>query len=344
MKRTLAILAVAIGIAVIGAATFAWHTLSQFRETPHGTPLEKVVEVPSGASPRTVVRLLARAGVLADDQTGWLYVRWIRRDPRPFKAGQYAFAGALRPDEVLDRIHRGEVKLYRFTVPEGLRIEEIAEIVERSGLARAAEFARLARDPAVAAALDVPFPSLEGYLFPDTYAFAWGVSPQRILEAMVRRFRDVLTAAEAKRRSTVLLSEREVVTLASIVEKETGQPDERPRIACVFHNRLRKGMRLQTDPTVMYATFLRTGRWSKNITKADLLTPHPYNTYSTAGLPPGPIANPGAAAVEAVLAPGECSDLFFVSRNDGTHVFCPDLKCHNAAVAHWQIEFHRRKR
>ena len=174
---------------------------------------------------------------------------------------------------------------------------------------------------------------MEGYLFPDTYAFAWGVTPQRILEAMVRRFREVLAASEAKRQPTVLLSERELVTLASIVEKETGRPAERPRIACVFHNRLRKGMRLQTDPTVMYATFLRTGRWSKNISKADLLTPHPYNTYAVAGLPPGPIASPGAAAVEAALAPGDCSDLFFVSRNDGTHVFCPDLKCHNAAVA-----------
>jgi UPF0755 protein len=344
MKRTLTILVVAIAIAALGAGAIAWHTFTQFRATAHGTPLEKVVEIPVGASPRTVVRLLARAGVLSDDRIGWIYVRWIRRDPRPFKAGQYAFAGALRPDEALERIHRGEVKLYRFTVPEGLRIEEIAEIVGRSGLAGAEEFARLARDPAVAAALDVPFASLEGYLFPDTYAFAWGVAPQRILEAMVRRFRDVLTAAEAKRRPTVLLSEREVVTLASIVEKETGQPEERPRIACVFHNRLRKGMRLQTDPTVMYATFLRTGRWSKNITKADLLAPHPYNTYSTTGLPPGPIASPGAAAVEAVLAPGECSDLFFVSRNDGTHTFCPDLKCHNAAVARWQIEFHRRKR
>jgi UPF0755 protein len=344
MKRTLSILFVAIAIVAIGGAAVAWNVVTRFRDAPWGTPAEKLVEVPPGASPRAVVRLLARAGVLADDRLGWLYVRWIRRDPRPFKAGQYAFAGALRPDEVLDRIHRGEVKLYRFTVPEGLRIEEIAEIVERSGLAKAVDVARLARDPAVAAALDVPFPTLEGFLFPDTYAFAWGVSPQRILEAMVHRFREVLTAAEARRQPTVLLSEREVVTLASIVEKETGQPQERPRIACVFQNRLRKGMRLQTDPTVMYATFLRTGRWSKNISRADLLAPHPYNTYTTAGLPPGPIASPGAAAVEAVLAPAACDDLFFVSRNDGTHVFCPTLSCHNAAVQRWQVEFHRKRR
>ena len=344
MKRILTrlLLLLVVVAAVAGAA--AWRFFSGFAETPFGSADEKVVEIPAGASPRTVVRLLARARVLSDDRTAWWYVHWIRRDRRPFKAGQYAFAGALRPDEALDRIRRGEVKLYRFTVPEGLRIEEIAEIVERSGLARADDFARLARDPAFAAALDVPASSLEGYLFPETYAFAWGVTPQRILEEMVRRFRAVLTAEEKAHPPDDPVSEREIVTLASIVEKETGQPDERPRIACVFHNRLRKGMRLQTDPTVMYATFLRTGRWSKNISKADLLTPHPYNTYMTAGLPPGPIANPGAAAVAAALAPIECSDLYFVSRNDGTHIFCPDLKCHNAAVQKWQVEFHRKKR
>jgi UPF0755 protein len=344
MKRKLSNLLLTAAFAVAVAGVAAWKIIERFRDAPWGTPDEKLVEVTPGSSPRAVVRLLARSGVLSDDRTAWLYVRWLRRDPRPFKAGQYAFAGALRPDEVLERIYKGEVKLYRFTVPEGLRIEEIAEIIERSGLAKAEDVERLARDPAFASALDVPFPTLEGYLFPDTYAFAWGVTPQRILESMVRRFREVLAAAEAKRPPTALLSERELVTLASIVEKETGQPDERPRIACVFHNRLKKGMRLQTDPTVMYATFLRTGRWSKNISKADLLAPHPYNTYSIAGLPPGPIANPGAAAVEAVLSPSDCKDLFFVSKNDGTHTFCPDLKCHNAAVQQWQVEFHRRKR
>lgn len=344
MKRILRTILLAGVLAAVVVGFGAWKVFGRFRDAPWGSPEEKIVVVPSGASPRTVVRLLARAGVVSDDRTAWLYVRWFRRDPRPFKAGQYAFAGALRPDEALDRIHKGEVKLYRFTVPEGLRIEEIAEIVGRSGLAKAEDVARLARDPALASALDVPFPTLEGYLFPDTYAFAWGVTPQRILEAMVRRFREVLAASEAKRQPTVLLSERELVTLASIVEKETGRPAERPRIACVFHNRLKKGMRLQTNPTVMYATFLRTGRWSKNISKADLLTPHPYNTYAVAGLPPGPIANPGAAAVEAALSPSDCTDLYFVSKNDGTHTFCPDLKCHNAAVQQWQVEFHRRKR
>jgi UPF0755 protein len=159
---------------------------------------------------------------------------------------------------------------------------------------------------------------------------------------MVERFKAEYAAADAARDPAVKLDLGETAVLASIVEKETGQVEERPRIACVFHNRLRTGMRLQTDPTVMYATYLRTGRWSRNISRADLTTPHPYNTYTTAGLPPGPIASAGGAAIRAALAPAACDDLFFVSRNDGTHVFCPDLACHAAAVRTWQVEFFRK--
>jgi UPF0755 protein len=159
---------------------------------------------------------------------------------------------------------------------------------------------------------------------------------------MVGRFRDELHRAEVERSPGVTLDEKQAVTLASIIEKETGRPEERPRISCVFHNRLKRGMRLQTDPTVMYATMLRHGgQWSQNISRADLLAPHPYNTYTVTGLPPGPIANPGAAALSAALHPADCRDLFFVSRNDGTHVFCPDLRCHETAVRKWQVEFLR---
>lgn len=347
MKRFLAALVLAI-VAAAGAAAFlGWRELSTFRETPFGSPDEKVVEVPAGASARGVARMLARAGVLSDARTAEWYVRWralVDRRARPFKAGEYGFAGPLTPDEVLDRIHRGEVKLYRFTVPEGLRMDEIAEIVARSGLASAASFLAVARDPAFAERLGLPYPTLEGFLFPDTYAFARGVGARAIADAMVARFRQEWAKAEAARKPGVDLAMGPAVTLASIIEKETGQPDERARISCVFHNRLKLGMRLGTDPTVMYATMLRTGRWSKNITKADLLAPSPYNTYTTAGLPPGPIANPGAAALVAALAPSDCKDLYFVSRNDGTHQFCPDLRCHEAAVQRWQIDYFRKAR
>jgi UPF0755 protein len=344
VKRPILVLVlVALGAGATWAG-LAWRAVTVFRDTPYGGPEEKVVVVPPGSSGHAVVRLLARSGVLSDEEVAWRYLRFLRRDPRPFKAGEYAFAGPLRPDEVFERIHRGELKLHRFTVPEGLRAEEIAAIVERSGLATADAFLQAARDPAVAREHALPFPGLEGFLFPDTYAFARGVSARAIASAMVDRFRTEYAAADAARSPSVTLGLGEAVTLASIVEKETGRPDERPRIACVFHNRLRRGMRLQTDPTVMYATMLRTGRWSRNITRADLLTPHPYNTYTTAGLPPGPIASPGAAALEATLSPAACRDLFFVSRNDGTHVFCPDLACHAAAVRTWQVQYFKRPR
>lgn len=338
--------AVLVALAAAGAAGFAvYRQLATFRETPFGTDDEKVIEIPSGASPHQVVRLLARGGALADERLAWRYLRWWKRDPRALRAGEYAFAGALRPDEVLEKVYRSEVKTHQFTVPEGLRMEEIAAIIEQAGLGRASELVPLMHDPAFARELRVPFPNLEGYLFPDTYTFTKGPRARAVLAAMVARFKDEWKKADADRLPGVTLDEKQAVTLASIVEKETGRPEERPRIACVFHNRLRRGMRLQTDPTVMYATMLRRGgQWSQNISKADLLAPHPYNTYAVAGLPPGPIANPGAAALHAALHPSPCSDIFFVSRNDGTHVFCPDLRCHEAAVRKWQVEFFRARR
>jgi UPF0755 protein len=344
MKRLVLVLLAVVLVAALGTGAFAWRELTTFRATGHGGPEERIVVVPPGASARAVVRTLAGAGVLSDERRAWLYFRWVRRDPRPLRAGEYAFEGALTPDEVFERVHRGEVKLHRFTVPEGLRAEEVAAIVGRSGLADEAEFATLARDPAFAKSLALPYASLEGFLFPDTYSFPRGTTARAIATEMVSRFKEEYAKADAVRRPAVKLGLGETATLASIVEKETGRPDERPRIACVFHNRLRLGMRLQTDPTVMYATMLRTGRWSRNITRADLLAPHPYNTYTTAGLPPGPIASAGAAALRATLAPDACKDLYFVSRNDGSHVFCPDLVCHNAAVREWQVEFFKRAR
>jgi UPF0755 protein len=340
----LLLLAAAAGVGAVGAKLY--RDVAAFRDAPFGSQQEKLVGIPSGAGPRQVVRLLARSGALADEHLAWRYVRWLKRDVRPMKAGEYAFAGQLRPDEVLERVYRGEVKVYHFTVPEGLRMEEIAAIVEEAGLGRASELLSLMHDAAFAHGLGVPFPNLEGYLYPDTYTFARDPRPRAVLATMVGRFREELHKAEVERSPGVTLDEKQAVTLASIIEKETGRPEERPRISCVFHNRLKRGMRLQTDPTVMYATMLRHGgQWSQNISKADLLAPHPYNTYMVAGLPPGPIANPGAGALSAAMHPSDCHDLFFVSRNDGTHVFCPDLRCHETAVRKWQVEFlrpHRR--
>ena len=346
--RIVKLLGLLVFVTVIASGTFVfttWRDLRRFRDTPFGSGAEKLVEIPPGTSPHGVVRLLAAAGVISGEDVGWKYLRWFKRDPRPLRAGEYAFSGAHTPDEVLERVYRGDVKTYRFTVPEGLRMDEIATLVEKAGLARSDEILALARDPELAKELRIPFSNLEGYLFPDTYAFPRSAKPRNIVTAMVSRFDDAWRKADAQRKPGVTLDPAQAVVLASIIEKETGRTDERARISCVFHNRLRKGMKLQTDPTVMYATMLRRGgRWSSNITRKDLAVPHPYNTYAIEGLPPGPIASPGEAALAAALAPEDCRDLYFVSRNDGSHVFCPDLRCHAAAVQKWQVEFFRARR
>jgi UPF0755 protein len=338
--------ALALSLVAGGAVTFTlYRELARFRDTPYGTEGEKVIEIPPGATAHAAVRLLARGGALSDETQAWRLVRFLKRDPRPMRAGEYAFAGALRPDEVLERVYRGEVRIYHFTVPEGLRMEDVAAIVERAGLGRAAELLPLMHDGQLARELGVHFANLEGYLFPDTYTSARGPKARAILAGMVARFKEAYRKADAQRLPGVTLDEGQAATLASIIEKETGRADERPHISCVFHNRLRRGMRLQTDPTVMYANMLRNGgRWSQNITRADLLVPHPYNTYTVGGLPPGPIASAGAAALDAALHPSDCADLYFVSRNDGSHVFCPDLRCHELAVKKWQVDFFRERR
>jgi len=346
--RVVRLLGLAVFLAVLAGGAFVWNTwreLRHFRDTPAGSGAEKVVVIAPGTSSRGIVRLLARGGVLSDEEVAYRYLRWWKRDPRPLRAGEYSFSGLLRPDEVLERIYRGDVKTYRFTVAEGLRADEIAAVIDKSGLARANEILALVRDPEVAKEFGVPFPTLEGYLFPDTYAFPRSVKPRAIVAAMVERFHEAFEKAQATRSPRVSLEPGPAVVLASIIEKETGRSDERPRISCVFHNRLRLGMKLQTDPTVMYATMLRRGgHWSNNISKKDLSAPSPYNTYVNPGLPPGPIASPGEESLAAALAPADCKDLYFVSRNDGSHVFCPDLRCHAAAVRKWQVEFFRARR
>ncbi|HET7824458.1 MAG TPA: endolytic transglycosylase MltG, partial [Anaeromyxobacter sp.] len=187
MKRVLAIVVLAVLLAAGVVAAVLWGEIAVFRDTPYGSHEEKVVNVPSGASARAVVRVLAHAGVLSDERSAWRYVRWVKRDHRPFRAGEYSFTGPLLPDEVLERVWRGDVKLHRFTVPEGMRADEIAAIVGRSGLVTEDAFLHAARDPALARALGVPFDTLEGFLFPDTYSFPRGVDARGVAEAMVSR-------------------------------------------------------------------------------------------------------------------------------------------------------------
>jgi UPF0755 protein len=205
--------------------------------------------------------------------------------------------------------------------------------VEKSGLGSAADITTRAGDPAFARSHGIPAGSLEGYLFPDTYLFPRGVSAEAILTTMLQRFRSVFTAEWEQRAAQIGLTVHEVVTLASIIEKETGAPSERPLISSVFHNRLKKGMRLETDPTVIYGIRDFDG----NLTRKHLETFTPYNTYVIKGLPPGPIASPGKDALEAALFPAQTGYFFFVSKNNGTHHFSSSFEEHQNAVQRYQI-------
>ncbi len=347
MKKALLALLV-LGV-LAGAAAGGWYLMREqrvtaFAATPVTLPAPATVEIPTGTGPKVLSRLLAEVGAVSDADLLYLYIRRQGLGPK-LQAGEYEFSGTLTPGQVLEKIVQGQVKTYRFTVPEGLRAEEILPLVASSELKLdLSELERLAKDKSFLAKSGVPAGSIEGFLFPDTYTFTRAATEEAVLTKMVSSALEAYRRAAAQRKEGVRLNVLQAFTLASIVEKETGAPEERPRISCVFHNRLKRGMKLQTDPTVIYAMRLLRGVYSKNITRRDLETPHPYNTYTMTGLPPGPIASPGAAALEAALRPLDCEDLFFVSRNDGTHIFCPTLECHEAAVEEWQVKFFRRKR
>jgi UPF0755 protein len=259
------------------------------------------------------------------------------------QAGEYRFINPASPLEVAERLARGDVFTRAVTFPEGLTIWEMAETFARGGLGTANEFERAAANATLVNALDPGADSLEGYLFPDTYALPRRAGADAVVAAMVGRFERAFDEPLRAAARAAGLSLRDVVTIASLVEKETAAPEERPIVAAVYRNRLRIGMLLQCDPTVIYA-LRRRGEWRGNLTRAHLQMDSPYNTYRYAGLPPGPIASPGRASLDATLHPADVRYLYFVSRNDGTHAFATTLAEHNRNVAEWQVRYFRRPR
>jgi UPF0755 protein len=245
--------------------------------------------------------------------------------------------------EVVDRIARGDVYLRSITFREGLTVRQMAAIFEEKGFGPADAFLKAASSSDRIRALDPEAADLEGYLFPDTYALPRRATAETLVDRMVAEFEKVLSPDLRAKATARGVSVRELVTLASIVEKETGAAQERPMVAAVYTNRLRIGMALQCDPTVIYA-LERAGRYDGNIRREDLSINSPYNTYRYPGLPPGPIAAPGLAALEAAAAPANVPYLYFVSRNDGTHVYASTLEEHNRNVRQYQVQYFRDKR
>lgn len=301
---------------------------------------EQFVDIPPGTGTGVIGRRLIDAGVIRDEPTFRIALWWTGQS-RGLQAGEYRFDQPSSPREVIARLARGDVYARRLTIPEGLTIEEMAGLYESREFGKAADFVAAARDASLIQDIDPAAADLEGYLFPETYPVPRGAPAASLIRAMVGRFRS--TYGEDLRASAAEqgLTTRQVVTLASLVEKETGKAEERPIVAAVYRNRLRIGMGLQADPTVVYA-LRKAGRYNGNITRQDLQMESPYNTYRHAGLPPGPIAAPGKASLEAALMPASVPYLYFVSRNDGSHVFAETLDEHNRNVRQYQILYFRR--
>jgi len=287
------------------------------------------VEIAKGTGTLKIGEQLASSGVI---RSRWQFVamRLFRPGKAP-QAGDYQFKNAASAAEVFDRIARGDVFFHDLRVPEGSNIWDIAALVEDHQIVRSVDFLVAARNPQMIRDLAPTANSLEGYLFPATYKFKRRVTAEEICRAMTGHFRKVWKEIGGER------NVREVVTLASMVEKEAKLPEERALIAGVYANRLQKGMRMDCDPTVIYAALLED-RYRGTIYQSDLNSDNPYNTYKKTGLPPGPIANPGLLSLEAALHPQETQNLFFVAKPDGSggHVFSTSMKAHNAAVAEYR--------
>jgi UPF0755 protein len=330
-------------VAVLGAAGVAQLVWTRLQAPYKGyASADTFVDIPRGVGTSGVATRLADAGVVRD---AWL-VRiavWWSGTGRGLKAGEYRFDHALSPLDVVGVLARGEVYEHRLTFPEGLTITEMGALYEMHGFGRAADFAAAAREASLVADLDSHASDLEGYLFPETYALPRTATATQLVHQMVDRFKTVFGPELRQKAAAQGLSARQVVTLASVIEKETARAEERALVSAVYRNRLTQGMALQADPTVVYA-LERAHRYDGNIHRADLQFDSPYNTYRYPGLPPGPIASPGQASLEAALAPADVRFVYFVSRNDGTHAFATTLAQHNANVRTFQVEFFRQRR
>ena len=340
MKRALLVLLAASSLVAMAAGAtlgWGWKQLHTTLRGHDGDELELTIS--SGSPAYEILDRLESEQLIASSWWARLYLVYILDDP-PLKAGEYVFAKGLTTPEVLTKLERGEVSTHAVTVVEGLTLEETAEALARAGFGEAEAFLEAMRSPELIADLDARAATLEGYLFPDTYFFARGTAESDIVATMVdtfrRRFRDGIAALDEDG------GLRRVVTLASIVEKEAQLDAERALIAGVYANRLRVGMLLGADPTVIFA-LKQQGTWDGNIRRPDLEIDSPYNTYVRAGLPPGPICSPGLASLEAAANPAETSNFYFVSRNDGSHAFASNLREHNRNVELWQRKYWRER-
>ncbi len=331
MKPAKIIRVVVLGLCLTAAGIVLF--LYRYAVTPMRTSeMSAVVWIKPGQRFSETVVQLQEAGLVQHPQR-FRWIARIRGDDRHIRAGEYLVRTSMSPRDILDTLVTGKTLLHKVVIPEGSTVLMIAQILEKAGFVSQEAFLQAASEPGLVEVLGLEGHTVEGYLFPETYHFPKGVTAEEVIKKMVAHFRSVFTAAWTERARAIALTVHEVVTLASMVEKETAIPAERPLVAAVFLNRLKRGMRLESDPTVIYGIKDFNG----NLTRKDLETPTPYNTYQIKGVPPGPIASPGRASIEAVLYPSERPYLYFVSKNDGSHHFSRTFSEHNQMVRRYQF-------
>ena len=340
MKRAFLVL---VGLALVAAAGFGFLLYKRTSEPFKGyRTTEQFVTIEPGSSTRAIGQRLVEAGVVRNDVT-FRAALWLSGHARSLQAGEFRFDQPMTPTDVIEKIARGDVFSRRITFPEGLTIREMARIFEAEGFGKAPAFVEAARDVSGIRGIDPAATDLEGYLFPETYSLPRNTTAAKLVWMMLTRFRELFNQEMQQAASAHELTPRQAVTLASLVEKETALASERPMVAAVYLNRLKIGMGMQADPTVIYA-LQRAGRYDGNLRRDDLQFDSPYNTYKYSGLPPGPIASPGLASLQAAVAPAPVDFLYFVSRNDGSHVFARTLAEHNENVRQFQVLYFREQR
>jgi UPF0755 protein len=322
-----ALIVVVLLAGVLGAAGIAWLAYVSPMGGQGGTVILK-----AGDDAERVAATLSRSGFVKSRRAFVIFARLAGTD-RSLRAGRYAIPPGQSIRSLLTLLREGPNVDEHVTIPEGASARDIVRILWESAGVDSAQLEAIVQDASTASRFAVPGPTLEGYLFPDTYEIPWGMTPQEATALLVKQYRKAVTPEIVARAESLGLNERELITMASIVEAETGVPEERARVAAVFHNRLRSGWKLEADPTVRYAT----GNMDSALTRADLEVDSPYNTYLYPGLPPGPIGSPGLASIEAVLAPlHPCPDFFFVATGDGGHHFSRTIEEHNLAKARFR--------
>lgn len=319
-------------ILILLTLVVSYFALLNYIKTTPSVVEDTVVEIPKGSGLSGISEKLMHSGVIANDK---LFILYVMKEgwQDELKAGEYKFEKGSTMADVANKIVRGDVELDQVTIPEGLTVKEIARLLDEKGVVGEADFIKETQNKALIKKLLGPDAnSFEGYLFPETYSYSRSLTPKELIILMVERFKAVYEPLSDQRKR-VNLTDNEILTLASIIEKETGAAFERPVISAVFQNRLRIGMKLDSDPTVIYGM---GENYSGDLRRRDLKEYTEYNTYVIKGLPPGPIANPGRDSIIAVLDPADVKYLYFVSKGDGTHHFSNSFREHQNAVNKYQ--------